>query len=84
MMPMKTILQRRRIPALVIAGIATAAAMGGCYETTTRVDGVGAIGRDAQGSQRSNTAADRWWDSTFGNPTDSGKRATDFPAQKSR
>jgi hypothetical protein len=43
----------------------------GCYERTVHAKGIGAMGTKVQEGYRSDTAADRAWDSMFSDPRES-------------
>jgi hypothetical protein len=54
-----------RHAALVLTAIAGLASVPGCYERTVSAQGMGAKGMTVQKPYRSETAADRWFDSTI-------------------
>jgi hypothetical protein len=56
---------------LLTASLLALVALGGCYERTVKARGVGAMGKSLEPSYRSDTAADRWVDSLFGDPRES-------------
>jgi hypothetical protein len=55
----------------------------GCYEETVAARGVGASGMAIQESRRSNTAADRWFDSVTGDTPAKPTRTGVFPGSTS-
>jgi len=55
----------------------------GCYEQTVAARGVGASGMAVQESRRSNTAADRWFDSVTGDTPARATRTGIFPGSTS-
>ncbi len=60
--------RRPRLALISLASLCTLALLGGCYQHVVSAKGMGASRHRVQESERSNTAADRAFDSLFGTP----------------
>ncbi len=74
---------RRGILTLAALSLLSVTSLTGCYEETVAARGVGASGMAIQESRRSNTAADRWFDSVTGNTPAKPTRTGVFPGSTS-